>query len=90
MCPATPTESHYGLSRTFNVLLDILRIRFLSKYFTRSMHFFSMRACWEQCWGPSQLQAERAQSHAAARALASRRGALASGRTPYVQHGAGD
>jgi glycosyltransferase involved in cell wall biosynthesis len=39
----TPREkgaSHYGLSRTFRVLFDILTIRFLLKYFTRPMHFF--------------------------------------------------
>lgn len=33
-------ESHYGLSRTFRVLFDILTIRFLLRYFTRPMHFF--------------------------------------------------
>lgn len=33
-------ESHYGLSRTFRVMFDILTIRFLLKYFTRPMHFF--------------------------------------------------
>ena len=38
--PRAAGESHYGLGRTFNVLLDILTIRFLSKYFTRPMHFF--------------------------------------------------
>jgi len=32
--------SHYGLSRTFNVLFDIITIKFLLKYFTRPMHFF--------------------------------------------------
>jgi glycosyltransferase involved in cell wall biosynthesis len=32
--------SHYGLSRTFRVLFDILTVRFLLKYFTRPMHFF--------------------------------------------------
>src|SRR5260370_13251553 len=32
--------SHYGLGRTFNVLFDILTIKFLLKYFTRPMHFF--------------------------------------------------
>ncbi len=36
----TSGESHYGLSRTFRVLFDILTIRFLLKYFTRPMHFF--------------------------------------------------
>jgi len=34
--------SHYGLSRTFRVLFDILTIRFLLTYFTRPMHFFGM------------------------------------------------
>ena len=32
--------SHYGISRTFRVLFDILTIKFLLKYFTRPMHFF--------------------------------------------------
>src|SRR5450755_3115309 len=32
--------SHYGLSRTFRVLFDIVTIRFLLKYATRPMHFF--------------------------------------------------
>src|SRR3954454_12388084 len=38
--PRTAGDSHYGLSRTFRVLFDILTIRFLLKYFTRPMHFF--------------------------------------------------
>jgi glycosyltransferase involved in cell wall biosynthesis len=38
--PRISGESHYGLSRTFRVLFDILTIRFLLKYFTRPMHFF--------------------------------------------------
>lgn len=33
-------DSHYGISRTFNVLFDIMTIKFLLKYFTRPMHFF--------------------------------------------------
>jgi glycosyltransferase involved in cell wall biosynthesis len=33
-------DSHYGLSRTFRVLFDIVTIRFLLKYLTRPMHFF--------------------------------------------------
>jgi len=32
--------SHYGLSRTFRVMFDIVTIWFLLKYFTRPMHFF--------------------------------------------------
>lgn len=38
--PRAGGASHYGLGRTFNVLFDILTIRFLLKYFTRPMHFF--------------------------------------------------
>jgi len=36
----TAGDSHYGLSRTFRVLFDIVTIRFILKYFTRPMHFF--------------------------------------------------
>ncbi len=38
--PRAGGASHYGLGRTFNVLFDIVTIRFLLKYFTRPMHFF--------------------------------------------------
>ena len=38
--PRPAGKSHYGLSRTFRVLFDILTIKFLLKYFTRPMHFF--------------------------------------------------
>ncbi|MEO8661382.1 MAG: glycosyltransferase family 2 protein [Bryobacteraceae bacterium] len=40
--PRASGGSHYGLSRTFRVLFDILTIRFLLTYFTRPMHFFGM------------------------------------------------
>jgi glycosyltransferase involved in cell wall biosynthesis len=40
--PRIAGASHYGLSRTFRVLFDILTIRFLLKYFTRPMHFFGI------------------------------------------------
>lgn len=33
-------KSHYGISRTFRVLFDLLTIRFLLKYVTRPLHFF--------------------------------------------------
>lgn len=33
-------KSHYGLSRTFRVLFDLLTIRFLLRYMTRPLHFF--------------------------------------------------
>ncbi len=32
--------SHYGISRTFRVLFDLLTIRFLLRYMTRPLHFF--------------------------------------------------
>ncbi|HVB38227.1 MAG TPA: glycosyltransferase family 2 protein [Vicinamibacterales bacterium] len=32
--------SHYGLSRTWRVLADLLTVRFLLRYLTRPMHFF--------------------------------------------------
>ena len=38
--PRVSGDSHYGLGRTFNVMFDILTIKFLLKYFTRPMHFF--------------------------------------------------
>ena len=38
--PRLTGDSHYGISRTFRVLFDILTIKFLLKYFTRPMHFF--------------------------------------------------
>jgi glycosyltransferase involved in cell wall biosynthesis len=38
--PRAAGESHYGLSRTFRVLYDIITIKFLLSYFTRPMHFF--------------------------------------------------
>ena len=38
--PRSNGDSHYGLGRTFNVLFDIITIKFLLRYFTRPMHFF--------------------------------------------------
>ncbi len=38
--PRVSGDSHYGLGRVFNVMFDILTIKFLLKYFTRPMHFF--------------------------------------------------
>lgn len=32
--------SHYGLSRTFRVMFDLITIRFLLKYLSRPLHFF--------------------------------------------------
>lgn len=33
-------RSHYGLSRTFRVLLDLITVGFLLRYLTRPLHFF--------------------------------------------------
>jgi len=33
-------KSHYGLSRTFRVLFDLVTLQFLLRYLTRPMHFF--------------------------------------------------
>jgi glycosyltransferase involved in cell wall biosynthesis len=38
--PRSAGDSHYGLKRTFNVLFDIITVKFLLSYFTRPMHFF--------------------------------------------------
>jgi glycosyltransferase involved in cell wall biosynthesis len=38
--PRASGDSHYGISRTFRVMFDILTIKFMLKYFTRPMHFF--------------------------------------------------
>jgi glycosyltransferase involved in cell wall biosynthesis len=36
--------SHYGSERIFKVLVDLVLIRFMVKYFTRPMHFFGQAA----------------------------------------------
>src|SRR5438874_4905664 len=33
-------KSHYGISRTFRVLFDLMTIRFLLRYLARPLHFF--------------------------------------------------
>ena len=38
--PRKHGKSNYGLSRTFKVLLDLVVIKFLSKYMKKPMHFF--------------------------------------------------
>lgn len=35
-------RSHYGISRTFRVMFDLMTIRFLLKYMTRPLHFFGV------------------------------------------------
>jgi glycosyltransferase involved in cell wall biosynthesis len=38
--PRASGKSHYGLSRAFRVIFDILTIRFIVRYFSRPLHFF--------------------------------------------------
>ncbi len=38
--PRANGRSHYGLSRTFRVMFDILTIRFIGRYLSRPLHFF--------------------------------------------------
>lgn len=38
--PRIHGQTKYGLSRTFKVILDLLTVKFLTKYITRPMHFF--------------------------------------------------
>ncbi len=38
--PRATGKSHYGLSRTFRVMFDILTIRLLVRYLSRPLHFF--------------------------------------------------
>ncbi len=38
--PRANGKSHYGISRTFRVVFDILTIRFIVRYFSRPLHFF--------------------------------------------------
>jgi glycosyltransferase involved in cell wall biosynthesis len=38
--PRTHGKTKYGISRTFKVLLDLVVVKFLSKYMNKPMHFF--------------------------------------------------
>ncbi|MDO8565353.1 MAG: glycosyltransferase family 2 protein [bacterium] len=38
--PRLKGETNYGISRTFKVILDLIVVKFLSKYMNRPMHFF--------------------------------------------------
>jgi len=38
-------KSHYGISRTFRVLFDLMTIRFLLQYKARPLHFFGRLGC---------------------------------------------
>lgn len=40
--PRTAGQTHYGLSRTIRVVLDLITVRFLHRYVTRPMHAFGL------------------------------------------------
>ena len=44
--PRTAGKTKYGLGRTFNVVLDLILIRFLQRYSQRPMHFFGRVGLW--------------------------------------------
>ena len=44
--PRTAGKTKYGLGRTFNVVLDLILIRFLQRYSQRPIHFFGRFGFW--------------------------------------------
>jgi dolichol-phosphate mannosyltransferase len=44
--PRTAGKTKYGLGRTFNVVLDLILIRFLEHYSQRPLHFFGRFGLW--------------------------------------------
>jgi glycosyltransferase involved in cell wall biosynthesis len=44
--PRTAGRTKYGLGRTFNVVLDLIWIRFLQRYSQRPLHFFGRFGFW--------------------------------------------
>ncbi len=44
--PRTAGKTKYGLGRTFNVVLDLILIRFLQRYAQRPIHFFGRIGFW--------------------------------------------
>ena len=44
--PRTSGKTKYGLGRTFNVVLDLILIRFLQRYAQRPIHFFGRIGFW--------------------------------------------
>jgi glycosyltransferase involved in cell wall biosynthesis len=51
--PRTAGKTKYGLGRTFNVVLDLILIRFLMKYSQRPIHFFGRFGLWSFAIGIS-------------------------------------
>ncbi len=44
--PRTAGKTKYGMGRTFNVVLDLILIRFLQRYSQRPLHFFGRFGLW--------------------------------------------
>lgn len=44
--PRIYEKTKYGIGRTFKVILDLLVVKFLTKYSTRPMHFFGGAGMW--------------------------------------------
>ena len=44
--PRTAGKTKYGIGRTFNVVLDLILIRFLQRYAQRPLHFFGRFGLW--------------------------------------------
>ncbi len=44
--PRTAGRTKYGIGRTFNVVLDLILIRFLQRYSQRPLHFFGRIGLW--------------------------------------------
>ena len=49
--PRTAGKTKYGLGRTFNVVLDLILIRFLQRYAQRPIHFFGRIGLWSFALG---------------------------------------
>jgi glycosyltransferase involved in cell wall biosynthesis len=49
--PRTAGKTKYGLGRTFNVVLDLILIRFLQRYAQRPLHFFGRFGLWSIALG---------------------------------------
>jgi glycosyltransferase involved in cell wall biosynthesis len=49
--PRTAGRTKYGLGRTFNVVLDLILIRFLQRYSQRPLHFFGRFGFWSFALG---------------------------------------
>src|SRR6266851_3489427 len=72
--PRPQNQSHYGLSRTWRVMADLITVRFLLRYVTRPLHFF----------GPIGFSSVAAGATAGAWILGTK---LVTGAPVFVEHG---